>query len=72
MTLRQPAAGNNVPVRAITFDCWGTLMVERDTDKGYEVRVNAVHDIARDVGIDADSLRVRQALDLAWSKHWEL
>ncbi|MFT5442149.1 MAG: putative hydrolase of the HAD superfamily [Myxococcota bacterium] len=72
MKLHQPAADNSNPVHAVTFDCWGTLIYERDTDKGYAVRVDAVQRVAREAGAAVDNLRARKALDVAWSRHWQM
>ncbi|MCP4036065.1 MAG: hypothetical protein GY733_03950, partial [bacterium] len=57
MTLRQPARDNHHPVHAVTFDCWGTLMYERDTDAGYAMRVDVVQQAAHRAGIFVDDHR---------------
>ncbi|MCP4040201.1 MAG: HAD family hydrolase [bacterium] len=72
MTLRQPARDNHHPVHAVTFDCWGTLMYERDTDAGYAMRVDVLQQAAHRAGIFVDDHRARKALDHAWTCHWEL
>ncbi len=52
------------PIRAVTFDCWGTLLADHDMSRARERRVEAIADIS---GLDAD--RARELLDRAWRTH---
>lgn len=52
------------PVRAVTFDCWGTLLADHDMSRAHERRVEA---IVRLAGLDTD--RARELLDRAWRTH---
>jgi putative hydrolase of the HAD superfamily len=72
MKIRHPAADNPRPVHAVTFDCWGTLIYERDTEIGYATRVEALRVAAHGAGVEVDPYRARSAIDLAWTRHWEL
>jgi putative hydrolase of the HAD superfamily len=58
--------------QAVTFDCWGTLIVERDTRAAYASRVSALHHCAAAAGAAVESARARDALDGAWRRHWSL
>lgn len=58
-------------LRAVTFDCWGTLIFERtsravDGRAAFEVRVAAV---ARVGGVTLE--RAREVLTAAWQRHFE-
>jgi len=43
----------SVPLRAVTFDCWNTLLHERDTGATYARRVAS---LVRAVGADAHDI----------------
>jgi putative hydrolase of the HAD superfamily len=60
------------PPRAVTFDCWGTLIHERETHSAYAVRVSALRRSAESTGAVVASGSERAALDSAWSRHWSL
>jgi putative hydrolase of the HAD superfamily len=70
--LRQPDRENSHPVKAVTFDCWGTLIYERDSHSAYAARVEELRRVGKRAGIDTDPLQARAALDAAWTRHWEL
>jgi len=70
--LRQPSLDNANPVRAVTFDCWGTLIYERDAGATYALRAEAVRGAASKCGVDTDAGGARRALDRAWTLHWDL
>lgn len=53
-------------IRAVTFDCWGTLINDNDFASATAARVKAVADSA---GIDED--KARDVLDRAWATHHE-
>ena len=53
-------------IRAVTYDCWGTLLKDRDWEGAYEHRVSALD---RFLGIGPDECR--KLLDEAWAHHDE-
>jgi FMN phosphatase YigB (HAD superfamily) len=53
-------------VRAVTFDCWGTLIRDRDTVAATALREAAIH---RLLGVDAE--RATALLREAWDRHHE-
>jgi putative hydrolase of the HAD superfamily len=57
---------------AVTFDCWNTLMVERDWHEAHRRRVDALHSAAREDGATIDFETTAKAFDSAWSKHMQL
>jgi putative hydrolase of the HAD superfamily len=63
--------GDRGALRAVTFDCWGTLLFERDPAHAQERRVEAVVRVARSGGALLDAAAARAALDAAWRKHWD-
>jgi putative hydrolase of the HAD superfamily len=56
----------------VTFDCWGTLLVERDPGAAYARRVQALAEVAAGPGGAPDPAAARAALDVAWRRHVEL
>ncbi len=54
------------PIRAVTFDCWGTLIADRDFASASAVRVRAIAD-ASDGTLDPDA--ARELLARAWREH---
>jgi putative hydrolase of the HAD superfamily len=59
-------------LRAVTFDCWGTLIREVDPDATYGRRVGSLERVACAHGLETDAAGARAALDVAWRRHWEL
>lgn len=59
------------PLRAVTFDCWGTLLFERDPAHAQRLRVEAVARAARHGGVVLGVDAARAALDAAWRQHVE-
>jgi putative hydrolase of the HAD superfamily len=59
------------PLRAVTFDCWGTLIYERDAAQVHRLRVEAVARTARRGGAMLDADAARAVLDAAWRRHLE-
>jgi len=57
---------------AVTFDCWNTLIVEEDWQTAHGLRVAALGDAAREVGVDATPSAVADAFDRAWERHMAL
>ena len=53
-------------IRAVTYDCWGTLLKDRDWKGAYENRVSALD---RFLGTGPEDCR--QLLDEAWAHHDE-
>jgi len=58
-------------LRAVTFDCWGTLLFERDAAQAQRLRVEAVVRLASGAGTRLAEDAARAALDTAWRKHWD-
>lgn len=54
-------------ILAVTFDCWSTLIHERDPAASHALRVGAVAEAAR-----VSEGEARRALDAAWARHVEL
>ena len=68
--MREEDAGPS-PLRAVTFDCWGTLLFERDSAHAHALRVDAVVRVARRGGAALGEETARAALDAAWRRHWD-
>jgi len=60
------------PLRAVTFDCWGTLLYEPDPHASIGARVEAVAAVAAAAGLRMDVPRAQAALDVGWRRHLEL
>ena len=58
--------------RAVTFDCWSTLIYEVDPNRAREIRAEALWKTARRLGLDGSLERAVEALDAGWRKHWDL
>jgi putative hydrolase of the HAD superfamily len=58
------------PPRAVTFDCWSTLIYEVDPDQAQLVRIDALAQTARRLGADLPPERAAEALRAAWLQHW--
>lgn len=61
-------------LRAVTFDCWGTLLYEPDPMRSFGPRVEAVVETVTRAGTAIETEAARSALDIAWRKHvtlWE-
>jgi putative hydrolase of the HAD superfamily len=56
-------------LRAVTFDCWGTLLYEPDPMRSFGPRVDAVVETVAGAGTPIDSDTARAALDAAWHRH---
>jgi putative hydrolase of the HAD superfamily len=68
-TLHRPEAG---PPRAVTFDCWNTLLYEADWEKTHALRVAELGTAAREAGWSGAPEAVRGAFDRAWERHMAL
>ena len=51
-------------IRAVTYDCWATLLKDRDWEGAMERRIDAL--LSR---LDIDRDEARKCLDDAWAKH---
>jgi len=58
--------------RAITFDCWNTLLVEEDWPRAHAMRVTALHDVAAEAGLEVAWEDAGRAFDSAWGHHQKL
>lgn len=58
--------------RAVTFDCWSTLLVERDWPTAHALRVASLRDAAREAGRSIDLDTGILHFDLAWERHMAL
>ena len=55
--------------RAVTFDCWQTLLVESDSSRPVQARVDALVDCADCAGRALSPAGARDVLDRAWRRH---
>lgn len=53
-------------IRAVTYDCWATLLKDRDWEGAMERRIDALLS-----HLDIDRAEARECLDQAWLKHDE-
>jgi putative hydrolase of the HAD superfamily len=60
------------PIRAVTFDCWGTLIYEPDSSVAWRVRVEALRRAAGRSGRELGPERATLALQTAWERHVDL
>ncbi len=56
---------------AVTFDCWGTLIFERDRVAAYKLRIDALQRAAKRSGVELSRTHTRFALDNAWLRHFD-
>ena len=59
-------------LKAVTFDCWGTLIYERDPAATYARRVELLAQSTAALGLGCTGEEARSALDQAWRRHWTL
>lgn len=57
------------PLRAVTFDCWSTLLVERDWPVAHALRVDALVEAAKRAGRESDRAELSGVFDAAWNRH---
>jgi len=67
-----PGVSLPTPLRAVTFDCWATLLFEGDWVVAHGLRVDALQDAAREAGEDPSRDIVSGAFDAAWERHMAL
>lgn len=72
MSAEVSAASLPRPLRAVTFDCWATLLAERDWPTAHARRVRALQDAALDEGREISCDRAGAAFDAAWNRHMRL
>ncbi len=60
------------PLRAVTFDCWSTLLQEDDWQTAHALRVAALREAAGEGGRVVDAEVAGRAFDTAWSRHMHL
>jgi putative hydrolase of the HAD superfamily len=58
--------------RAVTFDCWGTLIFEPDGRAAHLRRLEMLSRTAEGAGLGADAETIRAALHTAWARHLDL
>jgi len=56
-------------LRAVTFDCWSTLLVERNWTTAYHLRIDALAELASGAGRPTRFDTLREAFDAAWNHH---
>ena len=59
------------PLHAVTFDCWGTLIYERDRHSGARMREELFGRTLREHGIETTDEETTTALNQAWRRHWQ-
>lgn len=57
--------------KAVTFDCWQTLMVEVDPSQARDARIDTLARCAGDAGRRLSHAGARDVLDAAWRRHWQ-
>ena len=57
------------PLRAVTFDCWSTLLLERDWSVAHALRVDALSEAAKRAGRESDRAELSGVFDAAWNRH---
>lgn len=56
-------------LRAVTFDCWGTLIYESDPERTFEMRSVAFFELLMEAGAEATLEEAITALNNAWTRH---
>lgn len=72
MSAASPEAALPRPLRAVTFDCWSTLLTELDWPTAHALRVEALHEVALEAGRDVSLVRAGAVFDAAWGWHMRL
>lgn len=57
--------------RAVSFDCWSTLIAEQDWPWAHGLRVRALRDAAREAGREVSEEAAEAAFDAAWRQHMD-
>ena len=58
--------------RAVTFDCWQTLIFEERWETAHGMRVAALEQAARSASRELAAGEAARAFDAAWGRHMEL
>ncbi len=58
--------------RAVSFDCWGTLMSEDDWAWAHQMRIAAMQQAAREAARDVPFEVAKAAFETAWQRHQSL
>jgi putative hydrolase of the HAD superfamily len=58
--------------RAVTFDCWNTLIFEPEPTVARDVRIAAIRRAARLAGRELGFDAAARALQAGWEQHWRL
>ena len=61
-----------LPPRAVTFDCWQTLIFEESWEIAHGMRVAALENAAHSAGLELVSGEAGRAFDAAWGRHMQL
>ena len=56
-------------LRAVTFDCWNTLIRERDERAARARRVEVLRRVARDAGTASDDAAIERVYEDCWQEH---
>jgi putative hydrolase of the HAD superfamily len=65
-------ASSGRPLRAVTFDCWHTLIYESSWETAHALRVAALERAAIAAGRGLESGEAGRAFDVAWGRHMDL
>ncbi len=57
------------PLCAVTFDCWSTLLVERNWSVAHALRIDALVEAAKRAGRENDRAELSGVFDAAWNRH---
>jgi HAD superfamily hydrolase (TIGR01549 family) len=57
------------PPKAVTFDCWNTLLYEADWETAHALRVTSLVEVAGAAGTAVTREAAAQAFDAAWERH---
>jgi putative hydrolase of the HAD superfamily len=61
-----------VKLRAVTFDCWNTLLREERWPEAHALRVDALVRASEKAGVERAREEVRAAFDTAWERHMQM
>lgn len=67
-----PQISNHPALQAVTFDCWQTLLVERDSAPAVALRAEALQTAASRTGRALSRRGATEILDAGWRRHDEL
>jgi FMN phosphatase YigB (HAD superfamily) len=72
MSADSPTLGRSQPIRAVTFDCWSTLIVERDRLGARERRIDQVMLELDSAGAEVRREQLEASMHDAWRRHLAL